>query len=183
MTNSKLVTITLASASFIVEGNTDMELLENAKKAMAEQLATGKFPQITYSINDSNALSINNVLPGKIVESKDGNVGIVTGVNKKTINVTYTNHRSVQGPPENFKTSDIPFEQARSKRKNAGIEIDFWFEGYSGFFKNKGEIHEVVIGKITRGKAKVHVVNTNSSYSIPEDKLSFYIKDELSEVQ
>lgn len=183
MTNSKLVTLTLASASFVVEGNTDKELLENAKKAMAEQLTTGKFPHITYSINDANALSFDNVLPGKIVESKDGNVGIVTGVNKKTIAVTYTNHRSVLGPPENFKASDIPFEQARSKRKHSSIETDFWYEGNSGYFKNKGEVHEVVIGKISRGKAKVHVVNTSSAYSIPEDKLSFFIKDELSEVQ
>ena len=85
------------------------------------------------------------------LESKDGNVGIVTGVNKKTINITYTSHRSVQGPPELFKTTDIPFEQARSKRKKSNIVTDFWYTVYSGYFKNKGEVHEVVIGQITRG--------------------------------
>lgn len=80
---------------------------------------------------------IDNVLPGKIVESKDGNVGIVTGVNKKTINVTYTSHRSVQGPPELFKTTDIPFEQARSKRKESSIETDFGIRFIVGISKIK----------------------------------------------
>ena len=183
MTNTKLVTLSLASASFVVEGNTNEELLENAKIAMAEQLATGKFPHITYSISDANALTFENAFPGQIVESKDGNIGIVTGVNKKTINVTYTNNRSVQGSPGIFKLSNVPFEQARSKRRNSSIEMDYWMEGESGYFKNDGEIHEVVIGKITRGKAKVHVVNTKSSFTLPEEKLSFYIKNEIAEVQ
>ncbi|MDX1699618.1 MAG: hypothetical protein R3250_03320 [Melioribacteraceae bacterium] len=183
MTNSKLVTLTLATASFLVNGETDKELLENAKKAMAEQLSRGDFPQITYGINDPNALTFDNVLPGLIVESKDGKVGIVTGVNKKTINVTYNNHVSVQGSPHLFKKSDVPFEQARSKRRDASITVDMWMEGESGYLNNKGEIHKVVIGKTTRDKTKVHVVNSSSSYSIPEKNLSHFIKDELEQVK
>ncbi|MEK5209741.1 hypothetical protein [Psychrobacillus sp. FSL H8-0510] len=183
MTNSKLVTLTLASASFVVEGNTNEELLENAKKAMAEQLAIGKFPFINYRINESNSLTIDKVLPGMTVESEDGDVGIITAKYKVKIDVTFANNRSVQGSASIFKSCDIPFEQARSKRSDSSIKAEFWTKGNSGYFKNKGEIHKVVIGKLTGGKAKVHVVNSDVYFTIPVEKLSHYIKDELSEVQ
>lgn len=183
MTNLKSVTLTLATASFLVEGKTDKELLENAKIAMAEQLTNGQFPYITYGISDANALTIDKVSPGKIVESTEGRLGIVTGVNKNRMNVTYVNNISVLAPPENFKSSDATFEQARSKRSESYKKVDFWDMGLTGYFKNKGVIHEVVIGKITRGKAKVHVINSSETYSIQEKDLSHYIKDELSEVQ
>lgn len=174
----KLVSLTLNTASFLVKGANDKELLENAKKAMIEQLQNGQFPSITYGINDADSLTFNNVLPGMIVEStSDRKLGIVTGVNKKTINVTYKNFISVQGNPNLFKLSNATFEEARSERDKIRIEDGFWDTGYSGYLHNNGNIYEVVVGKITKGKAKVHVVNSSSVYAVPEDKLSSFIKD------
>lgn len=53
------------------------------------------------------------------------------------------------------------------------------FSNYLMYPLNKLEVN----GKITRGKARVYVVNSASAYTLPEDKLSLYIKDEISEIQ
>ena len=181
---TKTVTLTLASATFVVEGNNDKELLENAKKAMAEQLLNREFPHITYSITDLDSLTFDKVYAGQIVETdKDGTLGIVTGVNKKTINVTLINHRNISGAPQFFKTSKATFEEARSKRDEGYKKINFWSEGYSGYFKNHEGIHEVVVGKMTRGKTKLHIVNTRKYFSVSENQLESLLKDEKAELE
>ncbi|MEK5217725.1 hypothetical protein [Psychrobacillus sp. FSL H8-0487] len=180
----RTVTLTLASASFVVDGKNDNELIENAKKAMAEQLAKGVFPQITYSITDVGSLTFENVYAGQIVEREDdGTLGIVTGVNTKTIHVTLINHRSLSTRPQYFKESKATFEEARSKRDESYKKMNFWTEGYSGYLKNKDGIHEVVVGKMTRGKAKLHIVNTRRYFSVPEDQLELLLKDDKAELE
>lgn len=52
-----------------------------------------------------------------------------------------------------------------------------WFEGTGAYLKNKDGIHEVVIGKISRGKAELHIVNTTKYFSVAEDVLGRYLKD------
>ncbi|MEK3977387.1 hypothetical protein MKZ20_21515 [Psychrobacillus sp. FSL K6-2684] len=79
---------------------------------MAEQLSNGIFPSITYGVYEFDVLSLKKVFAGLTIESTDGKLGIVTGVNKKTIPVTYVNHISVAGSPQGFKSSTAT--QARS---------------------------------------------------------------------
>ena len=177
----KTVTLTLASASFTVKGKNDEELLENAKKAMAEQLAKGEFPHITYGIYEANALTLDKVFAGQIVEDKDG-LGIITGVNKKTISVTYANHVSVDASPQHFTSSDATFEQARSKRSEMDKQIKYWTEGHSGYIKTADDIHEIVVGKTTRGKVKLHIVGTKRFFPLSEEEMVRHLKDEKSEL-
>lgn len=182
MKNQKTVTLTLAPVSLTVSGNSNEELLAQAKLALAEQLKDGVFPHITYGVYDADALTFDTVAAGQIVESNDGKLGIVTGVNKKTIHVTYKNGQSVAGSPQGFKASDATFEEARFER-NASYKGDMWFEGTGAYLQNKDGIHEVVIGKITRGKAKLHIVNTTRYFSVAEDLLNKVLKDQKSEFQ
>ena len=182
MTNLKTVTLTLATASFKVEGNTNEELLENAKKAMAEQLTQGNFPHITYGVHDSSVLSFENVFEGQIVESTEGRLGIVTVVNKKTIHVTYTNHITVGGSPQGFKPSTATFEQARSKRDEADKKTNYWAEGHSGYIKTADDIYEIVVGKRVRGKVKLHIVGTTRFFPLSEHEMLRHLKDEKSEL-
>jgi len=182
MTNKQTVTLTLSSMSFVVEGTNTEEMVAQAKLAMAQQLKDGVFPSLTYSLNDENALSLNTVSSGLIVESNDGKLGIVTAVNKKTIAVTYKNGVSVTGSPQMFKTSDATFEDARSVRPESYKTSELWFEGSGGYMKNKEEIHEIVVGKISRGKAKLHIVNTNRLFTVKEEDISFYLKDNRSDL-
>ena len=177
----KSVTLTLAPISFVVEGNNDKELLEQAKKAMAAQLVTGKFPYITFNVDDADALTLDTVFAGQVVESHDGNVGIVVAVNKKNIKVTYTGHRTVSGPPQLFKPSTACFEEVRSKRTSYHKEAGYWDEGYSGYLKTNEGIHEVVVGKMTRGNIKLHVINTKKFLSTNENRLRLILRDERNE--
>lgn len=182
MTNLKTVTLTLVTTSYKVEGKNNEELLENAKKAMAKQLSNGIFPQITYGIHHSDVLSFDSVFAGQIVESLEGKPGIVTGVNKKTIHVTYVNHISVSNSPQVFKSSDASFEQARSKRSEIDKKINYWAEGYSGYIKTADGIHEIVVGKTIRGKVKLHIVGTKRYFPLSENEILKHLKDEKSEL-
>lgn len=182
MTNLKTVTLTLATASFKVEGKTNEELLENAKKAMAEQLTNGIFPQITYGVHDADVLSFETAFEGQIVESTEGRLGIVTRVNKKTIQVTYVNHITVAGSPQGFKTTNATFEQARSKRSETDKKVNYWTEGHSGYVKTADGIHEIVVGKTTRGKVKLHIVGTTRYFPLSEHEMARHLKDEKSEL-
>ncbi|MEI2357874.1 hypothetical protein [Mesobacillus zeae] len=175
------MTLTLAPTTLIVNGNTDEELFENAKKAFVEQLEKSEFPHITYSINDEDVLSIDTALPGLIVETKSGDKGIITAVNKKNINVTLTGHKNVSGPPQAFKKSFATFEEARSKR--AEIMKPDWFEGDTGYIKAADAIHKIIVGKKSGQKRKVHIVDgLNQLFILTEQQMASYLKDDKSEL-
>jgi hypothetical protein len=183
MANEKSVTLTLDSITFKVNGNSTEELVQNAKIALAEQLSSGKFPSVTYSIGDANALSIETAYAGLIVESNDGKIGICTAVNKKTIHVTYQNHISVAGSPTIFKASSAKFEEARSKRRDADKKLNWWSEGFTGYLKTGEGIIPVVVGKTKGGKTRLEVINEKSYYSVSEQLMNRDLKDELTELQ
>lgn len=111
---------------------------------MAQQLMVGKFPKITYSIIDANALTFDTVYEGLIVVSDEGKLGIVTGINKKFINVYYTNGIGVSGPPQLFKTSN-GLQLQRMKLEPESKEINFnliaTFERLKAQFPFKNSIH------------------------------------------
>ncbi|MCM3358068.1 hypothetical protein [Psychrobacillus sp. MER TA 171] len=176
----KTVALTLATMNFKVTGESNEEFLENAKKALVEQLNTGIFPHITYGVYEDNVLTFDTAFPGQIVEATDGKLGIITAINKETINVTLKNGISVQGPPAAFKSSTATFEEARSKRNELDKQNNYWFEGYSAYIKTAQGVKEVVVGKFARGIAKLHVINSNSFIPLSEREMHKHLKDEKS---
>lgn len=186
----KTVTISLKEISVVVDGENDKELLANAKKAVVEQINT-KFPSCTYSISGVGALSFETAYPGTIVSDNNGDLGIVTGVNQKTINVTLTGGRGVYGAPNLFSVSEATFEEARSKRRNFNIENVTtgessslncgWYEGDTGYLKVKDNERQVVVGKKAGKKYKLYLINEKgASYTVTEEQLKACLKDEPS---
>lgn len=178
----KIVALTLASTTFTVEGSNEKEWLENAKKALVDQLVAGKFPHITYSINDADVLTFENVFPGMIVETtQSGDKGIVTAVNKKTIHVKLKIRGEVSGTPQAFKRSTATFEEVRLRRES--YMKDTWTEGDTGYIKTTNGIREVVVGKASGTKAKLFVINENRSISLTENEMNKSLKEEKEEIK
>lgn len=167
----KTVTISLSPVSVKVEGSTKAEMLENAKKALIEQLEK-QFPQFSYSVSEGEVLTIDTAHAGMIVECNEGKKGIITGVNQKTINVTYSNGVSVSGSPQLFKPSEATFEEARSKRQDFMVKANMWTEGNAAYLNNKGTFIPVIIGKSKGKKYKLYTINNNGQhYSVEESQL------------
>ncbi|WP_028393979.1 cupredoxin domain-containing protein [Bacillus cihuensis] len=177
----KSVTLTLAPATFVVNGNSNEELLENAKKALTEQLTNSIFPHITYAINDADVLTHESAFPGMIVETNNGDKGIITAVNRKNLNVTLTKHRSVSGPPQAFKKSSATFSDARSLRHE--IMKPDWFEGDTGYIKTREGIREFVVGKKSGKKTKIHIIGLNKFVSLTEEQMEIHLKDNKNELK
>jgi hypothetical protein len=177
----KAITLALDPVTLVVEGKTEKEQLENAKKALITQLEK-QFPHYSYSINDADVLTFDNVKVGMIVETKEGDKGIVTSLNKKTINVALTGHRGVQGPPQAFKVSSATFEEARSNRDEF-MKPD-WREGDTGYLVTKDKVVEAVVGKKSGAKFKVYEVNgSGGHYSLDSKQIQAFLKDHESEVK
>lgn len=56
-------------------------------------------------------------------------------------------------------------------------------EGNCGYVRTKLGIQSVVIGKISRGKAKLFVVSTNLMLSLSEEQFSVHLKDEKADLK
>lgn len=184
MTKLQTVTLKFEPVSIQVAGNNSAELLENAKKAFVEQLTAETMPRVTsYSVGTADALIFDTVYAGQIVESNEGKLGIVSQVNKKTIYVTYQNGDAVSGSPVFFKPSDATFEEARSRRIPQAKDINFWSDGNTGYIKTKEGIREVIVGKVSRGKAKLVVIGARKYLSVSEEHMAKTLKDEKSELE
>lgn len=167
----KNVTFKLNEITVKADGLTDKEILENAKQELIKQLKEN-FPGFSYTVTDEDSLSFETVNCGDIVEGADGEVGIVYGINPKTIEVMYTGGRAVKGHPSLFKKSDKHYLQARTQRMQ-GWGDTYWIEGFTGHIKNKeGKLTPVVCCK-SRGKDyKFYVINGGGRhYKVPEEKL------------
>ncbi|WP_182102450.1 hypothetical protein [Niallia taxi] len=179
---TKIVTLTLNPVTVEVKvkkNSSDHEIIEAAKKEVLKSLAV-KFPGVTYTIGEENAITASNAQPGIIVETNDGEKGIITGVNAKTIDVTLTGHRGLRGPHGAFKKSSAPFEEARSKRQKWQIESNEWLEGDSGYLDVQGNLVPVVVGKSKGKKYKLYTINSEKGahYTVEENQLRFLKDDE-----
>jgi len=175
----KAVTLDLSPITLFVTGKNDKELLENAKIAFIEEISK-KFPSLSYSINDANALTMQTIRVGQIVECDKG-IGIVISKAQKRVRVTLTGQRTLSGTPELFTPSSASFEEARSKRPS--FNKDEWFEGSSGYIKVANKIESVVVGKRGNLKTKLYIVGTDEYINVTESQLKRFLKDEKSEVQ
>jgi hypothetical protein len=174
----KTVTMTLNPISVKVEGNTKEEILQNAKREIIKQLEK-QFPHFSYSVSEGEVLTMDKARIGTIVEDDKGNIGIITGVNQKTISVIYNDDRHVQGSPQLFKLSAATFEEARSKRPEWMKETNMWSQGNTGYLKNNGEFIPVVIGKSKGNKYKLYTINNDSKfYTIVESQLKSLVDEE-----
>lgn len=183
MTNLKTVTLNLAPVNVQVTGNTPEELLENAKKAFIDQLTAETMPGVTsYSVGEAGALDFSTVYEGQIVANSKGELGIVNQVNKKTIFVTYASGRTVSAPPVIFKASDATFEEARSRRNDGLKKENFWHTGDTGYIKLATGTCAVVVGKVTKAKAKLHVVGTRKFVGVSHLEMERLLKEEKSEI-
>lgn len=114
---------------------------------------------------------------GMIIETKKGEFGIITRTTAKKVYAVLTGGRVVSANAEYFKQSNKSFEEARSNRK--GADIDMFFEGDCGILKIKGEQIPVVVGNESRGKFKVYSVEKPGTYySLTEAELNKFFSNE-----
>lgn len=191
------ITITLSPITVTVErGATDKDTLLAAQKALIEQLNT-KFPYYTYGVSSADSLTFENVKIGMIVEEADPKdkkprYGIVTGINKKTINVCYKNRILVQGPPQLYKLSKKTFEEVASFYKQMvankttpdgdfieSTSFDMFLEGDAGYLKTPDGLIPCVIASTKGDNYKVYPVGEyiNGRYwNLKEAQLKYGFK-------
>lgn len=162
--------------SVVAKGKNEKELLENAKKEFIKQIQK-EFPHFQYSFSDANALSLQTAKGGMIIETIEGEFGIITRTTAKKVYAVLTGGRVVSANAEFFKESNKSFEQVRSKRK--GEELGMFFEGDSGFLKVQDGKIAVVISNETKGKFKAYSVEKPGSfYTVTEQQLKSFFSDE-----
>ncbi|WP_394555920.1 hypothetical protein C1N61_32595 (plasmid) [Priestia aryabhattai] len=160
----------------VEEGETVEELLENAKNATKEQIKE-KFPRFQYSLVEPNALSMEKAKPGMVVEV-DGEVGIITVLNRKNIKVVISGNRLINGSPEAFKLSDKTYKEAMVPRRIMEGMQDYFCEGDCGYISYNGEEIPVVIGKQVRGKYQLwNLEKLGVYYSLANEQLVKLFKD------
>ena len=148
-----------------VEKGTDAEMLERGKRALIEKLKEGIPKSTKINLEQLGALSFETVKPGMIVEILDAGVhkfGIVTKVNRKTINVVTRTGVVFQGPPSGFKESSIPFEEVCCVRKKTEYSSGYQ-EGDAGFLNVNGGDFELVpvVLQPSGQKYKAYIVTKN----------------------
>ncbi|NGY88285.1 hypothetical protein F6Y05_35335 [Bacillus megaterium] len=136
----------------VEKGKTVEETLENAKKATKEQLKE-RFSRFQYSLVELNALSMEKAKPGMVVEL-DGEVGIITVLNRKNIKVIISGNRSINGAPEAFKLSNKSYKEAMVPRR-VMEDMEEYYEGDCGYILYQGEEVPVVNGKKVGNKYRL----------------------------
>lgn len=192
-TNKEQIAIELTLAPIIVtvDAGADKEVIERAKKAALEEIAKN-FPRVQYRKVEIGALTQETVKCGMLVEEVGNpkNKGIVTAINQKTINVTLTGRRSVQGNATLFRLTNAPFEEVASFYKKFEMtqttpdgepiqtnNIDYFSEGSAGYLHNKGEITPVVIGKSKGSKYNLFVIGGAGRYfTLTEQQMKMFFK-------
>lgn len=179
MMEKKKVAVLLELKPIVVEievdkNATDKEIVSLAKEQALIDMGT-MFPAFTYTIAYGKALTFNKVKLGLVVKRpSDEEKGIVIKINPKTILVAFPGRKVLQGPPSAFELVDekVNIEKIMWKRDKRERELNFWFEGHTGFFVNGSEIIPVAIGTTTRGKTMVIPINQKGSYySLNDDKM------------
>lgn len=159
----KRVTLQI-EVSVIAEGDTEVNLLANAEKKVVEQMKE-RFPRYTYRISDEDGLTLEEALPGMIVEADNGSIGIIyeRKPNRKfPIGVVLSSGKKIDCMPDILKKSSATFEEAKSKR----VWPDEWVEGNAGYFKTKNDIVEVIIGKCTKSVTEAYIINDGRYYKL-----------------
>lgn len=169
----------------VPENYTDKEILELAKKEYIKEISK-KFPRVGYQISDGNTLSFDNVYLGQIVMDRN-RYGIVTKINKKTINVA-TQSGIFQGPPSCFGVVEdkVKPESVLWERTKGAKELDLWIEGNVGYLalKQDNKVVPVVIGKTTSaGNYHLYLVgkNTNKYYRLTQAQIKQFLFDTKKE--
>lgn len=186
--------ITLDRVRVTVENGSEKEVLSRVQSAIIEEIAK-KMPRFSYLFVNAEALTQETAMPGMLVEeiSNSKNKGIVTSVNQKTINVTFTGNRSVQGNACLFKLTNAPFEEVASFYKKFTVnetdsdgvhlnstKLDFYSEGNAGYLHNKGEITPVVIGKSKGSKYNLYIINGGGRFfTLTEEQMKLFFKGSM----
>lgn len=169
----------------VPDNYTDKEIIELAKKEYINEISK-KFPRITYQISGGNTLSFDNLHLGQIVKEKE-RYGIVTKINKKSINVA-TQSGILQGPPSCFSSAegDVKVEEVLWQRSERAKELDMWIDGNVGFLalKQDNKTIPVVIGKSTSaGNYHLYTIgkDTNKYYRLNQSQLKQLLFDTKKE--
>ena len=173
------ITINLKPMSFIVDGDTEEEMLENAKKEMVKELGV-EFPYFTYSVNSEDVLKEEDAYIGTIVKDEKGNIGIISDIkykNKMPVVVTMKKGLTVVGTYNAFKLSDKSFEDARYIRSKGMKEV--WNPGDTGYIRVDGIIREVIVGFKQKDQYLLYAINGKGiHYKVPDYRIDFVLKEE-----
>jgi len=139
------------------------KLIELAKVELLKQLAV-KFPKLSFSVSEGELLE--NPHPGMLVRIKDksfNEVGIITAVNTKSINLTLKGGRSIRASIGLLsKDYSIKFEDVFTARDE--FMQDSWDEGDMGYMVNKNEITPVICCKSGKVNCKFFIVNSGGRF-------------------
>lgn len=140
-------------------------------KSIEEKIALIK----SVRIASDGALSFANVKVGKMVETKDGNFGMIIKINKKTILVS-SSRGMVSGPPEAFKETTKTVDDLKKSHKT-------FYKHVSDNSKMKEEGHFVdvkiksgwktgiTLNNLSRNSITVYLYETNSTVKISEQEI------------
>lgn len=139
---------------------TNKELVKIIEEKLLEELKRN-IPSFTYSLLNEDDLTFEDIYVGMIVDIGKQGYGIVTKINKKSINVNGKNGIALQGHPLAFKRADekIKAEDVIWKRFDYNMhKSDSWYEGDTGYFSFKSGIKPVILVSKGNNKFRAHVI-------------------------
>ena len=174
------VTIDLSAITVSIHANPDNkdEVIEKAKEVFLSEVQR-KFPQFHLTVSETDVLSMETVTTGLVVTAvlKNGEKepGIITAVNKKTIDVVLENGSILNGPATAFEVNSIQnLDEVVWGRPEQVKEANMWYEGNTGYLVTSEDIVPVVLGKSRSPKYRAYVINGEGRYiTLNEDQLRF----------
>lgn len=160
----------------IEDVGTTKEKMLAAKEAVKRKLEQS-FPACGFSIVPLGVLDFTTVEVGMVVvDNNKPRVGVVTAINRQTINVGFKGGTIAQGPPECFSRGTAKIEELCNFPDEGDTEL---YEGNVGYIRASGGKDVLVVVVSTRGKS-YKVVPTltpgnpfanNVSFSLPKNTI------------
>lgn len=174
------VIVDLKPMTISVEVNAESRelLLEKTKEALLSQIDE-KFDTLNKTIVNPDALSMETVTPGLVVavetEGNGEEYGIITAVNKKTVDVALKDGTILNGPASSFQKADVEdIDQFIWGRSLAARQAGTWYEGNTAYLNTNEGTLPIVFGKSRTTKFNVYVINGGGKYhTLTPDQLKF----------
>lgn len=165
---------------FIEKTDDKQLMMERARKATIASFKE-KYPKAHYTLAAIKPIDLESAKGGMVIEA-DGELGIITKKNPKTIRVVLSGNRIVSGAPSAFKTSNNHFKEAWVARQVVEGMEDVFHEGNCGYLLTTNGLVPVVIGYETKGRFILwSLEDPGTSINCDQKQLEKYFKDDINE--
>lgn len=180
MTELMKLSVDLKLDVFIEKTDDKQLIMERARKATIASFKE-KYPKAHYTLKAIKPIDLESAKGGMVIEA-DGELGIITKKNPKTIRVVLSGNRIVSGAPSAFLTSNKHFTEAWVGRKAVEGMEDVFQEGNCGYLLTTEGLVPVVIGYETKGKFILwSLEDPGTSINCDQKQLEKYFKDDINE--